>query len=82
MERGITLAEAVEQNEEQSTIDTGGFAVHLLDVGPDEYGDAVLCRFGDVSILIDGAHPGDHRSKDGHPSIPQQLETLLDQQRP
>lgn len=57
------------------------FAVHLLDVGPDEYGDAVLCRFGDVSVLIDGAHPGDYRGKGGHPSIPQQLKELLGQEQ-
>jgi beta-lactamase superfamily II metal-dependent hydrolase len=76
------LAETVERREEQDAIDTGDLAVHLLDVGPDEYGDAVLCSFGDVSVLIDGSHPGDYRSKDGHPSIPQQLETLLGQQRP
>lgn len=56
--------------------------VHLLDVGPDEYGDAVLCQFGDKTVLIDGAHPGDDRGKDGHPSIPDQIGELLGQQPP
>ncbi|HEY7783333.1 MAG TPA: MBL fold metallo-hydrolase [Pyrinomonadaceae bacterium] len=56
--------------------------IHLLDVGPDEYGDAILCQFGDRSVLIDGSHPGDHQPREGHPSIPQQLATLLEQQEP
>ena len=30
------------------------FTVDLLDVGAFNYGDSILCRFGDVSILIDG----------------------------
>ena len=59
------------------------FAVHLLDVGPEEYGDAVLCQFGETTILIDGAHPGDDGIKlTGHPAIPDQLGQLLDQARP
>ena len=59
------------------------FAVHLLDVGPEEYGDAVLCQFGDTTVLIDGAHPGDDGTKQtGHPSIPDQLGHLLDQPAP
>src|SRR6266540_344460 len=56
--------------------------IHLLDVGKAEYGDAVLCRFDDRSVLIDGAHPGNQESKDGHTSIPAQLSRLLDQQNP
>ena len=55
------------------------FAIHLLDVGPKEYGDAVLCQFGDVSVLIDGAHPGDQIGKEGHESIPDQIGRLLNQ---
>lgn len=59
------------------------FAVHLLDVGAEEYGDAVLCQFGAVSVLIDGAHPGDwdgSRAADGgesHESLPAQISRLL-----
>lgn len=51
--------------------------VHFLDVGQQEYGDAVLCEFGETTVLIDGAHPGDHAGSSGHPSIPQQLRALL-----
>jgi beta-lactamase superfamily II metal-dependent hydrolase len=58
------------------------FKVHLLDVGPEEYGDAVLLEFGDVTVLIDGALPGDHRAREGHPSIPDQLDELLGATRP
>jgi beta-lactamase superfamily II metal-dependent hydrolase len=58
------------------------FKVHLLDVGPEEYGDAVLLEFGDITVLIDGAHPGDHRAREGHPSIPDQLDELLGTMRP
>jgi beta-lactamase superfamily II metal-dependent hydrolase len=56
--------------------------IHLLDVGKDEYGDAVLCRFGSRTVMIDGAHPGDHDGTPGHLSIPQQIETLLEKNAP
>jgi hypothetical protein len=56
--------------------------VHLLDVGAEEYGDSILCRFGDVSVLIDGAHPGDQVGTTNHPSIPDQLSDLLGQDDP
>jgi beta-lactamase superfamily II metal-dependent hydrolase len=55
------------------------FAVHLLDVGLKEYGDALLCQFGDVTVLIDGAHTGDQTGKGGHESIPDQIGQLLRQ---
>jgi beta-lactamase superfamily II metal-dependent hydrolase len=58
------------------------FKVHLLDVGPEEYGDAVLLELGNVTILIDGAHPADHTGREGHPSIPDQLDDLLGGARP
>jgi beta-lactamase superfamily II metal-dependent hydrolase len=56
--------------------------VHFLDVGPEEYADAVLCQFGDQTVLIDGAHPGNHESEEGHPSIPEQLRDLLGTEPP
>lgn len=55
------------------------FAVHLLDVGLKEYGDALLCQFGDVTVLIDGAHTGDQTGKGDHESIPNQIGQLLKQ---
>lgn len=58
------------------------FKVWLLDVGPEEYGDAVLCQFGNKTVLIDGAHPGDAEGRGGHPSIPDQIGQLLNQQPP
>lgn len=56
--------------------------VHFLDVGADEYGDAVLCELDDTRVLIDGAHPGDQNGGDGHPSIPEQLTKLLNDPAP
>jgi beta-lactamase superfamily II metal-dependent hydrolase len=56
--------------------------VHFLDVGEREYGDSVLCDLGGKRVLIDGAHPGDQTGTPGHPSIPQQLSSLLDEQLP
>ncbi|MDI1436389.1 peptidoglycan-binding protein [Polyangium sorediatum] len=53
------------------------FTVTLLDVGAEQYGDAVLCRFGTTSVLIDGAHPGNARRKGGHLAIQEQLRPLL-----
>lgn len=56
--------------------------IHLLDVGRDEYGDAVLCQFGNRNVLIDGAHPGDHDGTPGHPSIPDQIGKILGKNEP
>jgi beta-lactamase superfamily II metal-dependent hydrolase len=54
--------------------------VHLLDVGPEEYGDAVLCEFGKTTVLIDGAHSGNSKDEgDEHPSIQRQIGDLLGQ---
>lgn len=50
--------------------------VHLLDIGygpKHQYGDCLLCQFGDVSVLIDGGHRGDEDLILG------QLRELLDQ---
>ncbi len=60
---------------------TPSVAVHLLDVGQQQYGDAVLCIFGGkISVLIDGAHPGNY-TDDGraHPSLQSQIADLLGQ---
>ena len=57
-------------------------AVHLLDVGPREYGDAMLLQFQSRSVLIDGAHMGRQVGDAKHPSIPDQLSELLDQPDP
>lgn len=57
-------------------------AVHLLDVGLAEYGDALLLQFDDVSVLVDGAHPGDQLGKGGHEALPGQIGRLLEQQAP
>lgn len=52
--------------------------IHLLDVGPQEYGDSILCQFGDVTVLIDGAHSANWQDDgDEHPSIPRQIGELL-----
>jgi beta-lactamase superfamily II metal-dependent hydrolase len=53
--------------------------VHLLDIGSGkrhQYGDCLLCEFGDVSVLIDGGHRGDEEL------IMDQLTTLLNQTSP
>lgn len=51
--------------------------VHLLDVGTEEYSDAILIEFDNTTVLIDGAHPGDHDGSPGHDSIPAQLKAIL-----
>jgi beta-lactamase superfamily II metal-dependent hydrolase len=56
--------------------------VHLLDVGTEEYGDAVLCEIDGRTVLIDGGHVGDQDGSDGHPSIPEQLAQLLGTEPP
>ncbi|MCI0611851.1 MBL fold metallo-hydrolase [bacterium] len=56
--------------------------VHLLDVGTQEYSDAVLIEFDNTTVLIDGAHPGDHDGSPGHDSIPAQLKAILEHDPP
>jgi beta-lactamase superfamily II metal-dependent hydrolase len=51
--------------------------VHFLDVGEQEYGDAILLDLDGTRILLDGSHPGDQVGTTGHPSIPEQLRNLL-----
>jgi beta-lactamase superfamily II metal-dependent hydrolase len=59
------------------------FAVHLLDVGTEQYGDSIVCQFGNVSVLIDGAHVGNAKSEgNDHPSIQQQVGEVLGQAKP
>ena len=53
--------------------------INLLDVGEKKYGDCILCQFGDVSVLIDGAHSSDYAAQGNHPSIPEQIGQLLNQ---
>jgi len=41
---------------------TASFKIHLLDLGrgsSHQYGDCVLCQFGNISVLIDGGHSND-----------------------
>jgi beta-lactamase superfamily II metal-dependent hydrolase len=59
--------------------DNAAIKIHLLDVGPQKYGDAVLCEFGNKTVLIDCAHPGNDRAFGDHPSIQSQLADLLGQ---
>jgi beta-lactamase superfamily II metal-dependent hydrolase len=53
--------------------------VHLLDIGSGsghQYGDCLLCQFGEVSVLIDGGHRGDEEL------VMSQLRQLLNQNSP
>lgn len=47
--------------------------IRLLDVGSQAYGDALLCQVGGLSILVDGAHPGDEASGEGRAGLLDQL---------
>src|ERR1700685_1202610 len=53
--------------------------INLIDVGPQAYGDCILCQFGDISVLIDGAHAANAEASFGHRSVPDQLARLLGQ---
>ena len=68
----------------ENEVDAAQFhtAIHLLDVGQDPYGDAVLCQFGNTTVLIDGGHPGSYNGQGEHVSIPDQLRELLQQEPP
>ncbi|TXM74200.1 MBL fold metallo-hydrolase [Methylobacterium sp. WL69] len=51
--------------------------VHLLDMGEERYGDAVLVTEAERIILVDGGHPGDWKSRGETRSIPEQLAAIL-----
>jgi beta-lactamase superfamily II metal-dependent hydrolase len=50
---------------------------YLLDMGDEQYGDSILCLFGDKTVLIDAGHPSDFDGQEGYESIPEQLEQIL-----
>src|SRR4028118_1753102 len=56
--------------------------LYLLDMGMERFGDCLLGRFGEVTVLIDGGHPRDIEGRNGFPSIPAQLSRLLGRQPP
>lgn len=51
--------------------------LHFLDVGVEQYGDCILVRDGDVSILIDGAHKNDIDGSPGIAALPDQIRAVL-----
>jgi beta-lactamase superfamily II metal-dependent hydrolase len=55
----------------------GPLDVHFLDVGAIQYGDSILCRRGDTTIYIDGAHPADYEGQTGYDSLPEQMRQIL-----
>lgn len=57
--------------------DAPSSAVFMLDMGWRPYGDCIVCRFGETSVLIDGGHKEDIEPQNGFPSIPQQLAQVL-----
>jgi glyoxylase-like metal-dependent hydrolase (beta-lactamase superfamily II) len=50
---------------------------YALDMGREQYGDSILCRFGNKTVLIDAGHPSDFDGQEGYDSLPAQLEALL-----
>ncbi|MCW1926552.1 MBL fold metallo-hydrolase [Luteolibacter arcticus] len=56
----------------------------FLDVGPEEYGDCILCRKDGELILIDGGHPRDWESRqDGaRPALQDQMAKALETEPP
>jgi len=57
--------------------DSSSLKIELLDVGTEKYGDCLVCELGDRRILIDGAHPGDYKTRGDRPSIPTQLKEIF-----
>src|SRR5687767_8329326 len=53
--------------------------IHLLDMGRDAYGDAILCQFGSTSVLVDGGHPQDADPEAGAEVLQDQIGRLLGQ---
>src|SRR5437867_12967535 len=62
--------------------DADSLTIWLLDMGTEQYGDCLVCRRGNRTILIDGGHPGDFQDRNGFKSIPNQLRAILKKQPP
>lgn len=62
--------------------DADSLTLWLLDMGTEQYGDCIVCRRGDRTILIDGGHPGDFEDRNGFKSIPHQLAGIFNKQPP
>jgi beta-lactamase superfamily II metal-dependent hydrolase len=62
--------------------DADSLTLWLLDMGTEQYGDCIVCRRGDRTILIDGGHPGDFEDRNGFTSIPHQLAGIFNKQPP
>jgi len=58
------------------------FAIHLLDVGTEDYGDSLLVEAAGRRLLIDGGHQADLRGSPDHPAIPDQVRDILGESRP
>jgi hypothetical protein len=54
----------------------------FLDVGKKKYGECIMVRFGNLSVLIDGGHDSDFEGQEGTDSIPQQLEEVFGHRPP
>jgi beta-lactamase superfamily II metal-dependent hydrolase len=59
-----------------------GGQYYLLDMGREQYGDCILCVFGDKTVLIDAGHPSDFDGQEGYVSIPDQIAEILGQEPP
>lgn len=54
----------------------------ILDMGREQYGDSILCRFGEKTVLIDAGHPSDFAGQANYDSIPDQLAAILKSRPP
>src|ERR1700743_3319745 len=60
--------------------DSSQVKIHMLDVGPQKYGDSILAELGGRTVLIDAAHPqNDRASGETHRALQDQLAELLGQ---
>ncbi|SPP92788.1 MBL fold metallo-hydrolase [Bradyrhizobium vignae] len=59
-----------------------GARYYLLDMGKEQYGDCIVCRFGDRAVMIDAGHPSDFAGQSGYESIPDQLASVLGGEAP
>jgi ribonuclease BN (tRNA processing enzyme) len=65
-----------------STTATSSSEYFVLDMGREQYGDSILCRFGDKTVLIDAGHPSDFAGQANYDSIPDQLSAILRKRPP
>src|SRR5262245_6421264 len=77
MARAVRGANPLSDTQTSTGPDVAAPEYYLLDMGSEQYGDCILYRLGNKTVLIDAGHPSDFDGQEGYESIPDQLAEIL-----